>query len=1217
MIGSRSTGKTNFLASFMGTDSIQGLSLDFIDKESYSSLMANWKQIISGDVPGATAMVDEKPLNFHLRQKTNEKTKDEWIWDVIIKDYAGKLIEYENATDTITGEIQEKLHGYIRSADAILFLVPVEILTWEKPKREFYVSYIKSCVNIAKEEKANIGRSIPFCLGIMKWDQAEIPVAPVVVDDSGNCSAIPEVEQYIKNNPIFLRIFNIISSLSNGDVGIFPISSYGSHSPSDPTKPDPDNIQPLNVLQVIYWICMHVVQSRIQIAKREIEYLMTQEESDSNYTEIHDLCKKLLDSGINNSTLVRQITKIFDENRRKHIEFTEQVYAQKLTEIEADKRCKNPYKEKVRILKEHLNRGLFKPENERELYHNLESFQGKAKMCQCKHGCQRVACLVVVGLIVWCCIGFWNFSNYQQGWDILGKIHSENSKEREFARKNLTAEKFKKASPYFNRYSVFYENEIFYILGQADITKDSFERERIAFDKSAEDTIRSELDKKDRECEAASSYEEKCKIVQSEILFLMDKQSDPKVSQEVFSSFTVKRKELDESDLYYKRCVLLQKKVMAISNEDISKRMELIDDFETEFQRGEFRIPEQVLFNQIAEIKTSTREEIASQRLEELEQYLDGEENPADFVKIQALAKGRLGIYEKYVNYYSEKDPLRTELKTSMEQEQKLIEDLEKYIPLQESESKINHSADEDKIGLIETFLSDYTLENYPKAGSVIDEMNQKKLELLDFANSNLKAEIEPYRDDVMLSFSQRRENAIQREKIYEKTADFYPEDNPKHGDLHDKAEKEKTFAEEIGKYIEIEERFQTLESASENDKLKLLVEFLQTFSEFRIDPYVAKYFAQADQLLEEKKRTILDQFPDCTADTLVIRKENLENRRTKYNEVKETLPDECDFVKWLDEKRKEDDKLWEKLIKWEEFEDAYHRLSLDKAQVKDIPSLENFQGIYLRGDRVYQEYHLFNEYNQKISGKLTEISKQATFEEWSAKVNKFEKDFEKNHENYKKIVQTIKDLEIEKSRLEVEKKDRIKPYADTLEKIQKETLQDWEQSEYAKVTSAKTVLAQDPTLSNCKSAVSALKAYLDNKGAPKEHRDKVMEDLTKYQSILEPRTITVTVKSYDTNNTKFNAWWVWRQNFTFVFNDKEIKYYGLSDAQGLQLSTKISFYVPDENFKVTVKTNGEEVSTTINLIKHCLEPQKNEFTENLEGMKITFTIQGLCTDST
>lgn len=213
--------------------------------------------------------------------------------------------------------------------------------------------------------------------------------------------------------------------------------------------------------------------------------------------------------------------------------------------------------------------------------------------------------------------------------------------------------------------------------------------------------------------------------------------------------------------------------------------------------------------------KNPSVEQLSQELSQKLAQYPNLEEDSTDYTESQKRAKKRLIVYENFLNEYSVNNPLIEEWEAKKKEEVKIIEDLEKYLPLQDSKSEIDRSADKDKLGLIEKFLSEYTLEKYPKAKSVIDKMKQKKGELLESFDEKICTEIEDCKDDESLTFSERTENAKRRQEIYKKYAEYYPEDDPKHRELRDNAKKEKSFEDDNGKHIEKEKSDQSIENTS------------------------------------------------------------------------------------------------------------------------------------------------------------------------------------------------------------------------------------------------------------------------------------------------------------------------------------------------------------------------------------------------------------------
>ena len=257
MFGTRSTGKTNFLACLPALtesiSSLKGCTLSIPDPETKALLAPLNDTLKNGDIPDATKAQFPQSMRFILqRQLSDNADKDFMRWYVDFFDYAGELLESigsddynvlsttdENGEQAVVPTVdpkyekfKERVKGLILEADAVLFFIPVDYderpLEDQKKLRRIITDIIQPALSDTAK---------PLVYSLTKWDKTDIEIEESQITDDLQCINSPSVEQYINSNEFFsLTYENAVKNLGK-NVAVMPISSRLCSS-SLPVRPN-------------------------------------------------------------------------------------------------------------------------------------------------------------------------------------------------------------------------------------------------------------------------------------------------------------------------------------------------------------------------------------------------------------------------------------------------------------------------------------------------------------------------------------------------------------------------------------------------------------------------------------------------------------------------------------------------------------------------------------------------------------------------------------------------------------------------------------------------------------------------------------------------------------------------------------------------------------------------------------------------------------------
>ncbi|MDO4858097.1 MAG: hypothetical protein Q4A17_09155 [Thermoguttaceae bacterium] len=1084
MFGSRSTGKTTFLSSFVCPVSLQGCSLAITDPETKSYLNQNWSLMMNGEKPGATAMMIKDKLWFTLRYPNKREEQDEDAWKIQIKDYPGRLVEWddpneggawdETKKDELSLEFKKKLAEHIQESDAILFLAPVDIAEWKPKDQKLYMAYINDIIEIAKQCRGDYSASIPFCMALMKWDMTDIAIEPLTMNPDANFPLDPKVDSFMKEHPIFQKIYGIIDASSNEDVSVFATSAFGAHAADDHTRPDPENLEPFNVLPVLYWLCRKAEAIKVRVAERKIARITADkpELTDENYQEIQDIYDDLLADGINDIDKRKEILSLAEANRNAHIDFTGKEIEKQFAIID-QKRFMNKPAEKLQLLQKQQARKLFHPEDEIDLKHDIEAMSKAAKKRRNQIWREWFYGAAFIGLIallfIWGFLAFTAAGAFTQGEDLIAK-----------APENLTNKDFEAAGPFFKIPQVFLENYIPWVKGRREAfyaKMESFNKslknrmeekiQEFPIDESLGHVQRAEMFRKRRDTvkeyqgkmtknyalqfgSLVDEYQAKADeqileevkeqtasqmpaedaeaLVKSEAFQkLADWVKDTKAkieNMELTKPLDRQIEEFEKKQLHWNNVHLLQTKISEIENAEPPKVLALIEDFGKDSEgnllhREEFSDE----FVKVEKLRNEKVEEFRTGLENELEPLSGQNMEETNFMELKQLAKNREEIVSKYLAYYPEGNekyaPNRQKCQEELDRITGEIADFEKHIPIKDAFDKamgLPENSDEQLVALM-NFLNENPQEEYPRAQSLFTQAKTSRDSILDKIEQDWKSDLRDCTDQPSDDLNTLKKNVQERKDIHENYL--------------------KHFSEEICQY----------EKAA---KIKRVIEN-----------------AQNDENIQEEK----------------IQK--WENYQKDFDELK------ANYEKW-----------------------DRDRLTASNEQ-NLIDEINTFISKY--NEPVYKEYFNHQAIQMALNNQRAQLDKERNIKDAVEKAKQIVQKVDKNPTQY---LQNKKDIDGGFNELNTLGNDpRIDRAKENLKDCRDKNNNKWEKSEWEKVQDAMDGFDNDWSEDGLKTVLDKIDEYESNNDSPKKNLGNALQLKLYYRKLSQPIKIKFSGKVYYNGN--------------------------------------------------------------------------------------------------
>lgn len=836
MFGSRSTGKTTFLTSFVGVTPEQGCSLGVSNEDTKRYLRDGWQRLQNGDVPPATPMGIKEKLLFRLCYQVKGCQQDELSWNIKINDYPGKLVEWDNPSDTssfgnawenenqetLSIKFKEELKKHIQNADAILFLAPIDIQTWSSSDQRLYMAYINDIIHIAKETRDNYSRSIPFCLALMKWDMTGIKAPTARISMDSDYIVAPQVEAYLKQNPVFQKIHSVIDNLNNDRVAVFAASAFGGHLSNDNTKPDPEHLEPYNILPILFWMCSKVEQNRLIIMNREIERISLLPDCHEKFEQIAKTYQTALEQGINDRTIIKEIEQKLQENKDKHIEFAENEVSKAFNVVEQDKRCWNPWKEKRDILKKQLRSGLYKSESKRELEHDIADLTVKARKTDLWIGfcytCLFGFILLGVGAGIYGAGVSKHLSAITQAELVLSK-DDNNVTSKDIDAVNDILDKnesfwFEDSLPMIKGKRESLQNRITKIISARKQAVDSI---KTKYAIKPTDTSKEKLDKRKNCLDELKALPENLyssntlSLCGIDIHSMENEYQDYKIETDLVE-YNVADSDAPEQKKFklesaIKRIDAIPKTIdktiiekyrgkregyaqqLATVTQSI-KRTKDAHDFENLVNDLKGKPVESILidiakcpytsetsadlFSQLTSMRVDAEKQLGDKLQQKMGPLQEQESSLKawEFAKQISIKKQIYELYAKFSGYYPEGSETQTNYVKQANKLNEEIASLEQYTPIEEDYTLITSSPETEQLIKADGFLKKYQLEKYPKASGVISELNKTVEDLKNSFTQDFRQAMEENRANLQFDsyeFSKIVEFKKAEKAVYER----------------------------------------------------------------------------------------------------------------------------------------------------------------------------------------------------------------------------------------------------------------------------------------------------------------------------------------------------------------------------------------------------------------------------------------------------------------
>lgn len=240
--GSRNTGKTCYYAALYGGQTEGETAIFLATEETVGELERHWKMLEQGQKPEATAMTEQKELNFSVHC-AGEKS------DVVARDYSGAVVQRGKKD---APELTDDVSMWLRESEALFILIDAS-----------YISQLSE--DKLKEQQIEIGLLIsrlqrwrklakPMALVLTKWDLTAHPLLSPAEE-------VARARAFVEEHKLLGEIVKGVK-LSGTDFEIFPVSAFGGHRADDSTLPPEEGLRPFNVLSPLVWCVKRVREIR-------------------------------------------------------------------------------------------------------------------------------------------------------------------------------------------------------------------------------------------------------------------------------------------------------------------------------------------------------------------------------------------------------------------------------------------------------------------------------------------------------------------------------------------------------------------------------------------------------------------------------------------------------------------------------------------------------------------------------------------------------------------------------------------------------------------------------------------------------------------------------------------------------------------------------------------------------------------------------------------
>ena len=855
--GTRGTGKTTFVSSFVKPDNSQCAYLTIPDEKTKEYLFRNWQRVEAGSVPGATAMNlgDELRLTLRYMEPTldPERVQDEDVWRIEIQDYSGKLAEggisfgEEVSEDEMTKEFRNAFYDYVRDSDAVLFLVPVDIAEWSTREQTFYLRCLMDIIEIAKEERGLYSASIPFCMALMKWDQLDIPSENVPLSPDGNFTIDPQTERFLTEHKLFRDIYDAIRKTSHEKMMIFPASAFGSHLASDKKLPDPDNLEPLNVIPILYWLCRQAEDIRIRIAEKMAAGITNSGKTmdDAAYTELQTIYDTLLENGLNDPEKRGEIQKLAQENRTAHIRYMSGQTETRFTVIDGERHRNRPA-EKVKVLQDLWDRKLYFPEDEVKLQHDLRDWKARASRRNFVRFVENMSIFLFLAAI--CGVGWF-------GWQAIDAYRHFTQGESYLAKTKITGQDLDNAEPHFSIPYIPFENYIPEIKGR----RDKFREMKRDFEQ-----------KKDAEIETAlAPYAVSSEMDLKSVCELWSKKLET-IDKLCTDGTRIQREKLDAQKEKTRTELELYRKLSEIETADDTNVLHLIEDFANSAERARFpEISER--FGKISEKKRARIMGEFEDRLAAVPELAENDKH--NFTKQHENAVERQNICKLFLTRFPDTDNYRSErtrCETILKKSGKEIEEYKKHEPLKAAYDKIpswdgtsSNTITLEFLKSAREFLGTYTLEQYPYGKELINEILQKEKTANDMLKEQWSEQKNAHTVSETDALQQRISKAEARTKIHNEYIARLPEGSPLRAMIVAESEEDSSFITQYGPMAEEWNQIPICDTADPSSITLLYFEKAEDL----LKKYPTKEYPFASEILKDLQKNQNNAYETIKAD--------------------------------------------------------------------------------------------------------------------------------------------------------------------------------------------------------------------------------------------------------------------------------------------------------------------------------------------------------------
>ena len=365
----------------------------------------------------------------------------------------------------------------------------------------------------------------------------------------------------------------------------------------------------------------------------------------------------------------------------------------------------------------------------------------------------------------------------------------------------------------------------------------------------------------------------------------------------------------------------------------------------------------------LGNLKQSLTEEICQQLKNQLKNNPDKPEN-APSERIRNCKIRILACQDAIDKLVAGSDELRKVTAQKQNEKNKLLK-LEKYQELETKITELLNRNEEGKIRRIEAFLGEHRQSDYPDAyfQEKFGALKTRENDLLEGLEKKLKASLEQNKEDLGLSAKENVQRAKKRASAYEEAKKEYAEGSDKWKDANDEKRKADMSAQEWERYVQFEEKFDEIEWASENEKLKKIDAFRKTFKEreftLRAKYYdkIALFEENTEKTLNEKLNAELDKLPKPGMKDFSARIAYYEQESKIFGRFRDYYPEGSPaFAEW--ERRKSDAiEQKGKYIKWNELHQRAEQIERNRGNAEIVlPMIRNFFNDFSRQQNAASE---------------------------------------------------------------------------------------------------------------------------------------------------------------------------------------------------------------------------------------------------------------------